>query len=87
MWRCGFSGAKLAHQKSKPAILLSQVKKKKLAGNVCHRLRDRYELIKKINFMRIFVIKFSIKSTTQLPFADLANFLSTFKDNHCVFCP
>ena len=34
-WRCGFGSVKLAHQKSKPVMLLSQVK---LAGNVCHRL-------------------------------------------------
>ena len=34
VWRCSFSSAKLAYQKSKPVMLLSQVK---LAGNVCHR--------------------------------------------------
>ena len=36
-----FSSAKLAHQKSKPVMLLSQVT---LAGNACHR--DRHELFK-----------------------------------------
>ena len=61
VWRCGFSSAKLSHQKSKPVMLLSQVK---LAGN---RLlgTDMSFFFNVTLFMRICV-EICHKSTTLL---------------------
>ena len=64
----GFSSAKLALQKSKPVMLLSQVK---LAGMFAiDSIRDRHECFKYFNvtlFMRIYDVICN-KSTTQLLF-------------------
>ena len=65
MWRCGFSSAKLAHQKSKPVILLSQQKMFSIDS-----MRDRHELSKIIqcnSFNAYFCNADFYKSTTQLP--------------------
>ena len=55
VWRCGFSSAKLAHEKSKPVMLLGEVI---LAGNVCHRLyrHDFLNLFQCKSFIALFMI-------------------------------
>ena len=50
VWRCGFSSANRAHQKSKPVMLLSQVKLVMFARDT---MRDRH--IKVQFFLCIFL--------------------------------
>ena len=46
VWRCGFSSVKLAHQKSKPVMPLSQVKLAEIFA--IDSIRDRHEIFKHI---------------------------------------
>ena len=64
----GLSSAKLAHQRSKPVMLSSQVK---IAGNVCNRLYGTYmsflNIIQCNSFYAYLRDKIFRNSTTQLP--------------------
>ena len=68
MWGVVIAVLKLAHQKSKPVILLSQVK---LAGKLAiDSIRDRHELLSIIQCNSFYVYlcdEILHKITTQLP--------------------
>ena len=80
-----FSSAKLAHQKSKLVMLLSQAK---LAANVhCLQLTQLATDMSYLNIIQCNSLceKFSIKAPLICLYTDLADFLSTSMENRCLY--